>query len=333
MEKSLKITVAALAVIGIAGGIMALNKDSLADVVTEEQAATEARRELAQATPVPFADPAAASAVAAPSVEPTAVGTETDAAPDASEAPEITEVRGQLMRSDGTPASGGVIYFVFQNRLNEVPHTDPLEAVKSMSEIAGAVDTQGSFTLRMKPGNFAMVYDPSATEVPAEPGPGSMAVMKRVSKEQVQTRIAAIKENAAKGLPIANGKLGEAFVIENRYIRPPISNFGEIPLQSSAVVTVKAVDDAGELINFPATLRLRGKNGDIMEPHTPSVSTRAQYTFHDIMPQAYQVFALGSLPRPGAGDEITTPTVNNDQFVFTGDPISQDVILQQPAAN
>src|SRR5690606_4582181 len=123
------------------------------------------------------------------------------------------------------------------------------------------------------------------------------------------------------------GMLESAYVIENRFVRPPASSFGIIQLQSDAIVTIKAVTEDGELINFPATLRIRGKNGDILEPHTPGVNRRAQDDFHDIMPQSYQVFSLGTLPRPGAGDTITTPTVTNDQFIFVGDPLTHEVIV------
>lgn len=328
MKKSILITIAALAIIGLGGCVMDSDASSdRRDITASEPAMGDESIEVAQAPVAPDATgtetPAVPSAAAASADRGSVVSEE-----EAENAPEVTTVSGQLVNADGTPVSGGVAYFVFQGRLNEIPHTNPLDKVMAMTEKAVAVDTEGSFTLRIKPGNFAMVYSPAATEVPAEPGPESMAAMRRLSPEQVQARIAAIKENAAKGLPIKNGKLGEAFVIENRFVRPPISDFGELQLQSNAVATVKALDENDEPINFPATLRLRGKNGDIMEPHTPSINTRAQYSFHDIMPQSYQVFALGTLPRPGAGDEVTTPVVTNDQFVFTGEPLTHEVVVE-----
>ncbi len=324
MMKSTGISFAALAVVALAGGILA-GCTSNSDAESMDKRSEEIAQ-VAPGTGVTETD-------STPEAAPATAETESEEVPlerDINEAPEITTVAGQLVGSEGTPASGGVLYFIFQNRLNEIPHANPLDKVRAMAEDAVAVDSQGSFTLKLKPGNFAMVYDPTATEVPAEPGPESMAVMKKVTRESVQARIAAIKENASVGIPIENGKLGEAFVIENRYIRPPISNFGQVQLQNPGIVTVKAVDGNGELINFPATLRLRGKNGDIMEPHTPSVSTRAQYTFHDLMPQSYQVFALGTLPAPGAGDQVTTPVIENDQFIYTGDVLSHEVVVEQP---
>ncbi len=248
---------------------------------------------------------------------------------DIARAPEATTVNGILVHSDGTTASQGIVYFIYQNRLNEIPHNNPLAHAKSMTEAATALDGEGSFTLKMQPGNFAMIYDPAETVAPTEPGPNSMAVSRRQAREQVQARIAAIKENAMRGLPIDNGMLESAYVIENRFVRPPASSFGIIQLQNDAIVTIKAVSDEGELINFPATLRIRGKNGDILEPHTPGMNRRAQYDFHDIMPQSYQVFSLGTLPRPGAGDTITTPTVTNDQFIFVGDPLTHEVVVKQ----
>lgn len=320
------ITLITLAVLALAGCTSESDARSDANEShSDNRALSEEIVEVAQVPATPVAETATAEA------DDEAVSPDVDDL-DADSAPEITSVSGQLITADGKPASGGVVYFIFQGRLNEIPHINPLDKVRAMVEEAVAVDSEGSFSLKMKPGNFAMVYDPAATEAPAEPGPESMAVIKRLSPEQVQARIAAIKENAAKGLPIKNGKLGDAFVIENRYIRPPVSDFGELQLQSNAVATIKAVTETGEPINFPATLRLRGKNGDIMEPHTPSISTRAQYAFHDIMPQSYQVFALGTLPRPGAGDEITTPIVTNDQFIFTGDPLTHEVIVEPATA-
>lgn len=279
--------------------------------------------------------PADAAPVAASTADAEAADDAVTSAPvsaeDAAKAPESTEVSGSFVNADGTSASGGIVYMVFQNRLNEVPHANALDHIKSMAEATAVVDEEGSFSLTMKPGNFALIYDPTATEPMGEPGPNSMAVMRRLSKEQVQARIAAIKENAMKGLPIQNGKIEDAYVVENRYIRPPASSFADMQLQNKGTVTVKAVDDAGELITFPATLRLRGKNGDIMEPHTPSVSKKATYEFFDIMPQSYQVFALGTLPRPGAGDKLTTPTVTNDQFIYIGDPLTHEVVVKLPA--
>lgn len=329
MKKIAGIAFAAAAVVGIAGAIMGVGSSSDSVQASEVSGAGsfDESREIAQApAPTDAAAPADAGQTAS-----TVTPFDDSGTTDSEQAPEVTDVSGHLIKADGSSVAGGVIYFVFQGRLNEIPHTNPLEKVKAMAEEAVSVDAGGSFTLNMKPGNFAMIYDPNATEVPADPGPESMSVMKRLTKEQVQGRIAAIKENAVKGLPIQNGKLGDAFVIENRFIRPPISNFGDLQLQNNAVVTITAVDDKGELITFPATLRLRGKNGDIMEPHTPSISKRAQYSFHDLMPQSYQVFALGSLPRPGAGDEITTPTISNDQFVFTDESLTHEVVVEQPA--
>jgi len=319
MNKTTAITVAALAVVAIAGGIMAVDTPELYNA--DAAALSHGPVELAQAPAPPATPLEAAAGIDSASAE-----------RDANEAPEVTAVSGTLIKADESPVSGGVIYFVFQGRLNELPHANPMEKVKAMHETTAAVDAQGSFTLKMKPGNFAMIYDPAATEVPSEPGPESMDAMKRLTPEQVQARIAAIKENAAKGLPIKDGKLGEAFVIENRYIRPPVSDFGELQLQSDATVIVKALDDNGELINFPATLRLRGKNGDIMEPHTPSVAARAQYEFHHLMPQSYQVFSLGTLPPPGAGDQVTTPVVENDQLIFTGESLTHEVVVKPGSA-
>lgn len=334
MIKVTGMTVAALAIMAVAGGCRATDDSANGSVATQTETIAQdinvldSPTELVQA---PAGTAPAGETATAEAADEAEEAMEIALDRDADEAPEMTQVTGQLLQSSGAPVSGGVVYFVFQNRLNEIPHTNPLDKIKAMTEIAATVDSQGTFTLKMKPGNFAMVYDPSGTDAPSEPGPESMASLQRLTPEQVQARIAAIKENAAKGLPIENGKIGDAFVIENRFVRPPVTDFGELPLQNSASVTVKALDGNGELINFPATLRLRGKNGDIMEPHTPSISKRALYEFHDLMPQSYEVFALGTRPRPGAGDEITTPTINNSQLIFAGDAMEHEVVVELPS--
>jgi hypothetical protein len=239
-------------------------------------------------------------------------------------------VSGHLSNADKSSANGGVVYFVFQSRLNEIPAENSLDRVKAIAEKAVALDEGGSFTLNMAPGNYALVYDPAgdAANVPG-PGPDSMAMAKKMTREQVEQRIATIKQNAQTGLPIQTGKIGDAFVVENRFVRPPEVSFGEMQLQDDAIVVITANDADGKPIDFPAALRLRGKNGDILEPHTPSVSDIGTYSFFDIQPQSYQVFALGTKPKPGtANDEITTPTVKNDQFVFDGTPIKQTVTVE-----
>lgn len=242
--------------------------------------------------------------------------------------PELTTVTGHLVGPAEQKVGGGIAYFFFQNRLMELPHENPMEKVKAMSEKTVAVDQDGSFTVSMAPGNYTMVYDPTAdnSEIPG-PGPESMAVAKRMSREQIDARIAAIRENAEKGLPIQDGKLGEAYVVENRYVRPPLIDFGNIQLQDDNIVVINARDDKAEPIKFPAALRLRGRNGDIMEPHSPSVSEAGRYAFYDLFPQTYQVFALGTRPRPGTGDDITTPTIKDDSFVFDGTPLEHQVVV------
>ena len=47
-----------------------------------------------------------------------------------------------------------------------------------------------------------------------------------------------------------------------------------LKLQDDAIVVITANDASGSPIDFPAALRLRGKNGDILEPHTPSMSDK-----------------------------------------------------------
>lgn len=246
--------------------------------------------------------------------------------PTYTEPPELTSVSGRLVNDDESQVKAGVAYFIFQSRLNELPHEGTLERVKAISEKAVAIDEGGSFTLKLAPGNYSMVYDPTGNpaSVP-EPGPESMAVSKKMAPEKVQTRIAAIRENAQKGLPIVNGKIGEAFVVENRFIRPPVSDFGDISLGSDDSILILANNAEGKPVDFPVALRLRGKNGDIYEPHSPSISAPGEYSFYNAMPQSYQLFALGTKPKPGAGDEITTPTIADSQFIYDGSAIEHTV--------
>jgi hypothetical protein len=251
------------------------------------------------------------------------------ATPAYTEPPELTKVSGHLTNADKSSAHGGVAYFIFQSRLNEIPAENPLDRVKAIAEKAVALDEGGSFTLSMAPGNYALVYDPAgdAANVPG-PGAESMAMAKKMSREQVEQRIATIKQNAQSGLPIQTGKLGDAFVVENRFVRPPTVDFGDMQLQDDAIVVITANDASGNPTDAPVALRLRGKNGDIMEPHTPSMSEKGKYSFFDLQPQSYQVFALGTKPKPGMGDDITTPTVKNDQLVFDGSPIEHTVTIE-----
>ncbi|MBX7246130.1 MAG: hypothetical protein K1X53_11580 [Candidatus Sumerlaeaceae bacterium] len=244
-------------------------------------------------------------------------------------APETTQVDGRIMFAEGIPAEGGVAYFVFQSRLMELSHADPMGSVRDMAEAVTAVDGGGSFSLEMAPGNYAMIYDPKAASSPEalQPGPMSMTKARKMTDEQLQARADAIKENAAKGLPIQDGAVGDAFIVENRIVRPPITGFGEMVLSQDNSVTILAVKEDGKPIDFPARLKMRGKNGDIYEAHTPSVTAPGYYVFNDVFPQYYQVIAFAVRPKPGAGDVATTPTLKNTDVVFEGKPVEKKVTV------
>lgn len=248
--------------------------------------------------------------------------------------PELTDVSGRLVLPQDRETSGGVAFFIFQKRLMELSQDNPLEQVKAMTEVAAAVDEGGSFSLDMAPGNYALVYDPSAepSGENLQAGPESMAVAQRLSPEQMKQRVERIKQNAQRGLPIKDGKLGEAWVVENRIVRPPVTEFGDIELPGDNIVTVKAVTQDGAPVDFPVSLKLRGKNGDIYEPHPPSVSDPGVFVFHDVFPQMYEVFAVGTKPKPGAGDEVTTPTIEKGWFTFEGTPIDRKVTVTPGSA-
>ncbi len=247
-------------------------------------------------------------------------------------APELTVVGGRFVRDDFTTIGGGVVYFVFQERLKELPHENPLAKAKAMAETAAEVDEEGNFYLEMKPGNFALIYDPNEKFSPekAQPGPESMEKLRKRTPEQVKALVDAIRENAAKGLPIKDGRLGDAYVIENRFVRPPVVDFGEMPLGVDQSVTVIAVKENGEIVDFPVMLKLRGKNGDVYEPHTPTLNTPGQFVFCDVEPQRYDVFAIGVRMAPKADAPITTPTLENAAFEFEGVPMEHKVTVKLP---
>lgn len=248
---------------------------------------------------------------------------------DTQRPPELTHVTGRLLYAKDDPATAGVAFFVYQRRLIELPHDNTMDAVRAKAETSVAVDKDGSFTLDMAPGNYAMVFDPTAAsdDTIGKPGPESMAASKKLTPDKLRERIQFIRDNGQKGLPIKDGRIGDAFVLENRQIRPPIIEFGELILAEPHTVMVTAQGADKKPIDFPATLRLRGKNGDIYEPHPPTSTDPGVYIFEDVFPQSYQVFALGSRPKPEAGDEITTPTVENDVFLFAGEPVQHTVKL------
>jgi hypothetical protein len=247
--------------------------------------------------------------------------------------PELTAVSGRLMVSQDEGTTGGIAYFIYQRRLIEIPHDNALEHVQDMAEAAVAIDAGGSFTLNMAPGNYALVYDPNGVtsgteEIP--PGPDSQAAaQRRLTPDEIRERIKIIRDNAQNGLAVVNGKIGSAYVIENRGIRPPVTEFGEMLLGEDHSVTVIANGENGKPIDFPASLRLRGKSGDIYEPHSPSVSEPGVYHFYDVFPQPYEVFGLATKPKEGAGDTATTPTVSNALFVFEGKPMEVKVTVKQ----
>lgn len=254
------------------------------------------------------------------------------AAEAAKKPPELTLVTGRFVRDDYTTIGGGVVYFVFQERLKELPHENTLAKVRAMAETAAPVDAEGRFSLEMKPGNFAIVYDPTATFSPelAQPGPESMEKLRKRTAEQVKAVVDAIRENAALGLPIVEGKIEGAYVVENRFVRPPAVDFGEMPLGVDQSAKVIAVKENGEIVDFPVMLKLRGKNGDIYEPHLPTKSSPGQFVFCDLEPQRYDVFALGVRLAPDPNAPITTPTLENTAFEFEGVPLEHKVIVKLP---
>ncbi len=233
--------------------------------------------------------------------------------------PELTQVSGRLLLEADVPTTGGVAYFVFQRRISEIPTDGAMARVREMAEAAVAIDKGGSFSLEMAPGNYLMVYDPFETETSnLKPGSDSQSVAKKLTKEQIDKRVALMKRSAEQGLAVTNGALPGGFVIENRIIKPPITEFGEMILGAVNRVTVKALAEDGAPLPYPAVIKLRGKNGEIYEAHPPAVSELGTYVYHDVFTQRYDAFGEPTKPAPDSGDKPYVPIVNDGSFVFEG---------------
>jgi len=191
--------------------------------------------------------------------------------------------------------------------------------VKEMAEAAVAIDKGGSFSLEMAPGNYLLVYDPFENVTSdLKPGADSQAVAKKLTKEQIDKRVALMKRSAEQGLAVVNGALPGGFVIENRIIKPPVSEFGEMILGAVNRVTVKALAEDGKPLPYPAIIKLRGKNGEIYESHPPTVSELGTYVYHDVFTQRYDAFGEPTKPAPDSGDKPYVPIVDDGSFVFEG---------------
>ncbi len=105
-----------------------------------------------------------------------------------------------------------------------------------------------------------------------------------------------------------------------------------MPLGVDQSVTVQAVKENGEVVDFPVMLKLRGKNGDICEPHLPTTSSPGRFVFADLIPQRYDVFAIGVKLEPRADAPETTPTLENTAFEFDGTPLEHKVTVKLEAA-
>ncbi len=243
--------------------------------------------------------------------------------------PELTKVSGRLMLEKDVPTTGGTVFFVFQKRISEIPADGSLERVREMAEAVAGVDKEGSFTLEMAPGNFLLVYDPFTDPTPEvlKPGPDSQAVVKKLTREQIQKRIDLMKQTNEKGLAVVDGALPGGFVIENRLVRPPITEFGDMILGEINTVKVTAKDQAGKPIDFPADLKLRGKNGDIYESHPTSLLEPGVYLFADVAPQRYDVIGRPTKPEPGAGEQMYMPLVKDAAFIYEGKPLEHSVVV------
>ena len=145
--------------------------------------------------------------------------------------PELTVVSGRLLLDKDLPTTGGLAYFVFQRRISEIPVDGAMERAREMAEAVVAVDKEGSFSLEMAPGNYLLIYDPfPPANTDMGPGPDSQAVAQKLTKAQIDKRIELIKRTAQEGLGIVDGAIPGGFVIENRFIKPPVTEFGEMVL-------------------------------------------------------------------------------------------------------
>ena len=240
--------------------------------------------------------------------------------------PELTVVSGRLLLDKDLPTTGGLAYFVFQRRISEIPVDGAMARAREMAEAVVAVDKEGSFSLEMAPGNYLLIYDPfPPANSDMGPGPDSQAVAQKLTKAQIDKRIELIKRTAQEGLGIVDGAIPGGFVIENRLIKPPVTEFGEMVLGDVNRVTVKALAEDDKPLPYPAPLKLRGKNGEIYEPHPPSVTEPGEYVFHDVFPQRYDVFGDATKPPPGMGDKPYIPVISDGAFVFEGETMDVTV--------
>lgn len=305
---------------------------ALTACVAEDQRTTAETREVAQA---PASTPRLATATtpeAAPAEPAAPAASETAASEEeVSTPPELTVVSGRILEAEDKPVSGGVAWWIFQSRIRELPQTGALDYVKRVAEYAAAVKEDGSFEKLIAPGNYVLVYEAGAPASAADsaPGPESMAKTQGpVDREVIQKRIAAMRENAQKGTAIKDGKLEGAYVLENRLVRPPITQLGDMILGEDDSLTVEATDADGKPLEVPAILRLRGKNGDILEPHPVTAANPSTFVFRGLIPQEYAVFATAAQPAPGTDEKSTTPTIENGQVLFEGDPIRHVVTVK-----
>ncbi|MCX7019530.1 MAG: hypothetical protein WCK47_09595 [bacterium] len=244
--------------------------------------------------------------------------------------PELTEVKGKLLLDDDTPVTGGLAFFVYQRRLMELPRAKTIEVARAMAEAAATVNNDGQFSLSMAPGNYALFYDPAGKadgKEALEPGSNSMAKTRRLSQEQLAQRRETIIANAKTGVPINQGRVDEGFIVENRQVRPPQVDFGNMILGINQRVTIITVKEDGQPVDFPVRLDMRGKNGDIYNPHPSNAAAPGKYVFFDVFPQFYEVFATAVPARPGATDGATTPTLKNNKLTFDGAPMEQKVTV------
>lgn len=217
------------------------------------------------------------------------------------EAPEWTTVTATLSGLPEDAEPGGVVFFLPQRRLIEIPAgKGALDAVAERSEGSAPVSPKGRVELRLPPGNYILTWDPNASSnergvitSPAasdpakslgtlgKPGPLSLQLAEQGStgRDQVAARrLAAIREVSESGRPTVlrgnelnlEGNTADilpVFVVFNRFVRPPLVDLGtwtaDAPDKGTVIIRLTEKDGSPML---QGTMRIRGHNGDMLEP-------------------------------------------------------------------
>jgi hypothetical protein len=305
-----------------------------------------------------------------------------DSPPGLATAAEWTTVTATLSGLPENARPGGVVFFLLQRRLLEIPPGPmALDAIASRCEASAAVSTTGIIEARLPPGNFLMVWDPNAqaddqgritsprASSPSQPianlgQPGPESLQSAPTDEAGKARVSRQRREAiahagqseqptvVQGNRLNTGNQGTdrlpVFVAFNRFLRPPAVDLGTWSASeaNTSLIRITLLDADGSPTTR-GTLRIRGHNGDMLEPLPLSRvasgdgSRRAEpgvHLFRDVLPQPYQAVLQDAPPPPPAGaapgtlasavhasNQVPQPSsrpadriISNPDFIFDG---------------